>query len=80
MNDLMQRIVMHHYRHEKCNRDICPFLITEFEAFQLLNELHFMFTQPVFGYPKPGDTLKFHGVTLVVVSDRFKNADNTNPA
>lgn len=73
MNDLMQRIGMHYHKHRECLMEICPMLITEYEAYQLVKYLEPLIVSPIIKYPSPGQKLLCHGVTLYVVGDDFKN-------
>ena len=69
MNDMMEKIALHYDKHRRCGIDICPMIINEYEAYQLTRYLKALFVKPLQDYPKPGDRLQCHGVTLIVVED-----------
>lgn len=73
-NALMQKIALHYEKHRKCGIDICPMLVTEYEAYQLINELRYMFNEfsPT-RMPRVGDKMLFHGVQLYVIQDNHKH-------
>lgn len=70
-SDLMTKIALHYEIHRECGMDICPMLITQYEAYQLINELKYMFNEfsPT-RMPMVGDNLLFNGVQLYVIQDK----------